>query len=436
MNIAVKFILLFLCFLKDSNSSNIFTECHHFDGVEMAQLQCDESRSCSLPDSVHYIFESSWTSIRPKVKHLKILSGSSCTNLESAPLDGYFWNVRHLDYSNGRISKFYSNLRFRYLEVFDASHNLYSSLWPAIFEGQPNLRKLDFGFNYISILRAQTFDQTPNLSAINLTYNSLSTVDAEIFSSLRQLKMLDLSFNQIVSIDKLAFQMNEKLDVLNLKGNPLKRFDCHFLSNLNNLHSFDVSLDRVVELDLSCEICQLKVSENADFIDYRYRSHKLPDVKFSIYLKLNGTQTEFSIDSKIVSNFRHLNIAGLKLQSVTNVLDHLGSALEFLDMSSNHVGELTVGTFAKLPHLKHLKLSNTNLSLAAIGTYPTNPFHQQTELTHLDLSQNYNERMRDLTILSSTLSHLIEFNIANCYTDNASVILTMLTVILNCYHQT
>lgn len=398
------------------SSFNVFPHCDYIGDIETVRIKCFGEHYAGYSQCItdFTIGESSEIQ-RSKVKRLQIMFGSACDNLDSSPLDGFFWNIRHLDYSLATTSTLYSNLRFRYLEVFDASHNELSALTPAIFAGQLSLREIDFSYNYISLVEAGTFEQNRELATINLAHNTLPTVDRDTFSSLAKLKKLDLSFNQIVVIDRNAFEMNTELEVLQLQGNPLHRFDCHFFVNLENLRTFDVSLSSAVEMDLSCEKCKFLAMNESD------------DDSSKVQIHLNGIENEFLISNVGVSELRHLNLADMNMRNVANVLDLLGGdALERLDLTSTHLGALTSNTFAKFQHLKQLTLSNTNLSLAALTVTGTNPFQRLTELTALDLSNN-NLAAINFSMLSSTLSRLIELNIANCHIGNVLPVLELLS---------
>lgn len=416
---SISLLILFIVqhFSIVSSSFNVFPYCDYIDGIETVRIKCFSEHYAGHsqclsdlrnPESSEYH--------RSNVKRLQIVYGSACENLDSSPLDGFFWNIRHLDYSLATTSTLYSNLRFRYLEIFDASHNELSALTPAIFEGQLNLREINFSFNFISIIETGTFDSNRELATINLAHNALATVDRGTFASLAKLKSLDLSFNQIVDIHRHAFADNVELEVLQLQMNPLKRFDCHFLANLEMLRSFDVSLNGAVEMDLSCTKCEFSTidDENDDEDSHKFQLH------------LNEIENKLHISKVGVSELRQLNLAEKNLRNVGSVLESLGATLEQLDLSSNYLGQLTSNTFAKFLHLTHLTLSNTNLSLAATASTGSNPFHQLTELIALDLSDN-NLATINFSMLSSTLSRLIAFNIANCHITNVLTVLEFLS---------
>lgn len=343
---------------------------------------------------------------RSRVKLLKIIYASVCDNKDTAALDGFFWNIHILDYSQTNSPTLHSNLRFRYLKIFNASHNELGSLSSSNFEGQLNLQEIDFSYNYITIIHDDVFHQNAILSVINLSHNSLQTINYNIFSKLIELKYLDLSFNQIVTIDADSFENNIKLETLMLQMNPLVRIDCHLFAPLRRLMSFDVSLENMTELDLSCSESILRYTSNDD--------NKF-DMSFSIHSKV------FILTDEHFMRLRYLNIAGNQLDNVTDILNRLSPALESLNISNNHLGLINSNVFEKFVDLRSLSLSNTNLSFI-----DSNPFYNQTKLQVLDISTNKLVNA-DLTLISKTLKNIIEFNIANNQIRNVTEILDLLS---------
>lgn len=407
MEHTLHFILLLftLNIINVKCSFNIFPYCNYIDDTDSVRIKCfgdqyaGHSRCLedfSSGDSNEYG--------RSRVKRLEIIYASICDNKETAALDGFFWNIRELDYSNANTPTLHSNLRFRYLEKFNAAHNEIGALSPSIFEGQLSLQEIDFSYNYISIIHEGTFDQNLNLSVIYLAHNALQSVDRNTVSSLIELRTLDLSFNQIVAIDRDAFRNNQKLETLNLENNPLSRFDCHIFSPLRSLKSIGVSIEHFIEMDMSCAEWSLSPASEDGFD-----------------LHLSNTNNEFHLRKEHFMNFRRFNAAGKQLQNTTEVLNLLGSRLEALDLSSNLLAELKPSMFDKFPNLQSLRLSNTNLSFGE-----SNPFYNQTKLKVLDVSNNDLSNV-NFSVLSKTLGDLTEFSIGNGQVQNVPEILQLLS---------
>lgn len=388
------------------SSFNIFPYCDYIGDTESVRIKCFGELYAGYSECLADFSSDDSSEInRSRVKRLKIVYASVCDNKDTAALDGFFWNIRILDYSHTNSPTLHTNLKFRYLEVFNASHNELGFLSPSHFEGQFSLREIDFSYNYISVIHEGTFHQNAHLSVIYLSHNSLQIVDRNTFATLTELKILDLSFNRIVNIDENAFQNNNKLEMLKLHMNLLTRFDCHLFSPMRNLTSLDVSMENINELDVSCADSSIKLTSNDDneFVG-----------------RILITTNEFYLSKEQFKRIRHLNIAGKEFQNVTEILNLLPSELESLDLSSSHLGAMNTNMFGNFTNLQHLKLSHTNLAIAN-----ANPFFNQTKLRVLDISRN-NLISMNFSLLSKTLENIIDLNVANCQIQNILEVLELL----------
>ena len=82
-------------------------------------------------------------------------------------------------------------------------------------------------------------------------------------------------------------------------------------------------------------------------------------------------------------NLENLSIRGNRLPNPFGIVNMLGESIENLDLSGNHLGEISRTAFRGLDKLKWLNLKETNLSFAE-----SNPFEQLNDLTHLEISYN------------------------------------------------
>lgn len=417
-------VILFLIRLE--NAYDIIPGCNYIDNQpHSVEINCNTNNYRKLKPNSNFsncqndLFLSSLKeNHRSKVKRLEIADNSDCIDLDGIfPIDQLFGNIRELRCSTGSTSTLYSQLKFRYLTKFNASHGFLTSLSERNFQGQPNLQEIDFSDNLISNIDETTFKINTKLSIINLSHNALLTVDRRTFSNLRELRILDLSSNQIEEIDGFAFENNPKLEMLRLDMNPYPfRFDCKtFLSmialRLNDAQpshktiSVYVSLENVIELDLNCVKCSIKSSaENTKFVI------KMPEI-----------ENDLHFSHEVLANLRSFKIGGKHLDNITNVLNLLGLVLEELDVSSNQLGEINANTFEKFKHLKQLKLSNTNLTIG-----DTNPFHHQRYLKSLDLSFN-NLANVNFVVLFPTLQNLSEFSVGGSQIEDISKVLELLS---------
>lgn len=315
-----------------------------------------------------------------------------------------FGNIRILDLSYTGMPEQLINrdLKFDHLETFNASHNDLMFLTKTIFQYQPNLKIIDFSYNFIMEIDDATFDQNKKLSEINLSHNSLSSLNKVVFSDLRELKIVDLSFNQIEVIDLDAFRNNKKLKILRLFNNPLSRFDCNSFAPLKNLRLIEANLENINELDLSCA--------GLSFIES----------VAEIVISLPGVENKIKCPKSQLKQLHRFSIAGHQLQSTKEVLALLGTPLENLDLSSNHLGVVDSNTFEQFENLKHLKLSRSNVSGLNDNVFQ----HQQ--LVELDISYNDLKNV-NFDSLSKTLGLLSSLSIAGGQLNDVRKVLRLLT---------
>lgn len=381
--------------------------CDYIDrDTKLVTLLCPDSFDFSSKPCFSDLFESDSKEInRSKVELLKFrnkISEGSCDKINQ--IYRIFGNIRVLDlsYSGMPEQLVHQDLKFNYLEIFNASHNDLMFLTKTIFQHQPNLKLIDLSYNSIVEIDNTTFEQNKKLSEINLSHNALSSLNNVIFSHLHELKIIDLSFNQIEFIDVDAFWNNRKLITLRLFNNPLSRFDCNSFLPLKNLRFIEANLDNINELDLSCA--------GSSFIE--------SDAE--IVIRLPGVENELKCSKLQLNQVRRFSIAGHQLQNVKKVLALLGTALENLDLSSNYLGTVDSNTFRVFENLKHLKLSRANV-------YGLNDdVFQHQQLVELDISYN-NMGNVNFDSLSRTLRHLSSLNIAGVQLTTVSKLLQLLS---------
>ncbi|XP_053623497.1 protein slit isoform X2 [Plodia interpunctella] len=95
-----------------------------------------------------------------------------------------------------------------------------------LFGRFPDLIKLDFRNNGITVIEDNAFDGAANIQELLLDGNQLKTVTDKMFFGLHSLGVLSLTNNKIQCITPGAFDHLTVLSTLNLEGNPLQ-CSCH-----------------------------------------------------------------------------------------------------------------------------------------------------------------------------------------------------------------
>lgn len=186
---------------------------------------------------------------------------------------------------------------------------------------------------------------------------------------------INLSGNFVGKLDAKAFEiLFDNLGRLSLSNTMLASFDFGIIKNPQNLWTLDISHNNLKHIsNISLLVC--------------------------------------------FTNLRELNVAENQLPNAKQIIQHLSSPIETLDLSGNTVGTLNIFTFQRLNTLKKLCLASTNLMISS-----RNPFASLHSLNFLDISHN-NLMNVDFTGLSMTLNKLEHFNAANCQIRNASQVI-------------
>jgi tmRNA-binding protein len=119
------------------------------------------------------------------------------------------------------------------IEVLDLGFNEISEISKNAFQDQRNLRKLYLDNNQIKILQPGVFDPLTSLTELYLYNNSIKVIDDSLFVKNVKLEELHLNQNKIVAVGPKAFKKLSQLNYLTLYGNPCMHPDIVFGWNKN-----------------------------------------------------------------------------------------------------------------------------------------------------------------------------------------------------------
>lgn len=140
-------------------------------------------------------------------------------------------------------------------------------------------------------------------------------------------------------------------------------------------------------------------------------------------LDISNNNLKYIKNTSLLQHFHGLqefNVAENQLQNTPEIIQHLRSSIEQLNLSANFVGRLNATSFERLTALKALNLSKTSLFMPN-----SNPFAALRVLRVLDISQN-SLRNVNFAVLSSTLSKLNKFYASECEIENVSELISCL----------
>lgn len=325
-----------------------------FDGCQMSQIEYD------------------YFKIYPYVVEFHI-SFAGLDRLSKETFQGATF-LRKFDASHNNITVIPALLFFNAerIEEIDFSHNKIKRFEQFAVSGAKQLMRLDVSFNFLQRIQADYFESALNLEYLNLSQNNISVVAPNAFKTLAKLTTLDLSFNNITKLNENMFDG---------------------LTNLQSLHLSNLSNHTIV-----IESFAFAGLESLNLLDLS-QSH-IASIKMGTFQGLSNVQTLKLIAVRKIEKFSFAGIDNLKELDLSNdakmpissaeastfidkeAFDNLTQLLA-LNLASNPVEHLSVGTFSKLMHLERLNLSHIQLAAIKLGT-----FSHLKNLQTLDISRN------------------------------------------------
>ncbi|KAL1505524.1 hypothetical protein ABEB36_005070 [Hypothenemus hampei] len=377
---------------------------------------------------------------------IKIDSFGSQTKLETINLNnnliatietGAFFqleNVKTLKLARNRLSKFNSDvfLGAETLTHLDLSENFIVEFPTVALKVFENLRHLNLSANLIQNLDNSNLGPLSTLYELDLSRNSLANIVPGTFLGLKNLKKLDISVNSLRTVEDDAFEGLENLEELNLKDNNVLLIPASALGRLPSLTTLQLDFNRITALSgnilssLAQKLTKLVISTNVvrelpnatfqQFTNLRYlnlRRNYLTSLSGNTFLGLESSLEQLYLSDNRIMTFPDPPIAL--------------PALKILDLSNNHLTELSKSSFQLLPSLKELNLSN-NFHLTKV---PSTFLKDLTKLEIVDFSYcGLRGLSQELLLRSSSLKYVrLDHNNISEIPDNAFVNMPNLTLI-------
>lgn len=179
----------------------------------------------------------------------------------------------------------------------------------------PSLGWIELENCNISHLPANVFQNVTKIVFIRLSNNRIEYLNLTLFSGLKQLRYLHLEGNQIKEIHPELFKSNHKLEWLYLNHNPLHESSAHHFLNAPSLILLDISF------------CNISHTRSSSFSNL----HNL------ISLKLNNNILKSFNMTHIPKNLRVLDISGnsIKTIHITNDTIRYMADIKHMDLTDN-----------------------------------------------------------------------------------------------------
>jgi len=289
--------------------------------------------------------------------------------------------IRLSGMSEGRLSKLPQSIfaRNAQLHTIDISENVFTEVDAYTTRGVRFLRKYIASGNMITSIARKAFSTNARIRVIDLSRNALSTIPSDMFTGLQYLEKLDLSNNVIKTVDAGAFKSIFMIDI-NLSHNQLNFIPRSAFIECSNISTLDLSHNNLSRI------------HSEAFVD--------SDVS---HLILNHNKfvnlTEVPIGN--LTGIRFLNLSHNEIVSVNRKSFGLKQNTKLyeaavVDLSFNHLKELSGSMFEKFWALRHLNLSNNHFKRLGFGSFGNLP-------TLLDLNLD-NNQLRDIGSISGLIS--------------------------------
>lgn len=321
----------------------------------------------------------------------------------------------------------------------DLSHNKFGAL--RSFTGVDNIKRIDLSHNNIDSIADDAFNNFIHLEFVDLSNNKINLFKANVYSNVRDLQTLHLENNPIDTFNcenllkmktisvytswnaieffnteceaaKLYTVLDSEREGFFPASNGMYEIHCHEQS-FERIISFTAGhnqIDNIVEL-IQCfgsSLVGLYLDGNivsrfddqftferfTNLKELSLRDTELIEFDFALLKKQDQLRTlDVSNNtlrrvtniwlSETLENLIEFSAAQNRFENVTEIFQHLTSAIKTLDLSSNFVGKLTATDFGRFVGLEVLNLSNTTLSLSDFS-----PFEPLENLEMLDISYN------------------------------------------------
>lgn len=208
-----------------------------------------------------------------------------------------------------------------------------------VFKTFVNLEKLRIN-SKVSTIRPEDFEKTTNLTELVLS-NELESISRGIFPANNRLVFLSFESNRISNIDDHAFEHLNHLFGLKLQQNHLKEIKKETFSGLCALHVLNLNRNQIVRIQDGAfeSLCALQ------------------------FLHLQNNQLETLTEGifRGLRNLTDISVSSNRLHHIYNSLKHLQN-IKKIDLNYNHILDLDLSEFAKLPALIDLRLISSGFS--------------------------------------------------------------------------
>ncbi|XP_035796141.1 insulin-like growth factor-binding protein complex acid labile subunit isoform X2 [Anopheles albimanus] len=297
------------------------------------------------------------------------------------------------------------------LKTIDLSRNNITQLSMENFRGQDNLVELDLSRNRLERVASGTFAHLKELKTLHMIDSSINELNTRLFLHLAKLKYLDLSMNSIEDLAPEVFKDVQDLKTFKVRGCRLSNVNPQIYNILSHLTELDLGQNQFKFLDkeefkdlrhlqkLRLDGNQLSVivdelflhQKGLTFLDIsRNRLAKIADRAFENLVNLTFLDVSYNKLSHIepvclrpLRNLQTLNISGNLALDLAEMEDTIQTVKDISSLVVADLGSLPLNLFAPFKRLTALNLSGNHIDNITIQI-----IEPLAQLKFLDLSRN------------------------------------------------
>lgn len=341
------------------------------------------------------------------------VSWKSVTHFSGAPSchGKQFHVVRDGDFegvsmtSDGKHVLHCQEQNFELLHNFTAGRNSFENIAEILPCFSPAMKSMSLSNNFVGALNSTAFKLLPNLNRLSLSNTNLTEFNLNVLLYQNEMLELDISNNNLkepINVAILDTRGWDRLLDFNVAGNQFENTQQIIQHLKSHLKKLDLSGNAVGKLNVTslehlASLETLSLSNTSlliDDVNPFQRLNRLSSLDISYNNLENANITALSTTLRVLSELRAANC---HIRNASEVIHHLGPLTKRLDLSANYVGDVNAQTFELFFYLKHLNLSNANITMFGNDTLQI-----QKNLLTLDLSNNGLEEI-DLVSFSNKL---------------------------------
>ncbi|KAK6031117.1 leucine Rich repeat-containing domain protein [Ostertagia ostertagi] len=224
--------------------------------------------------------------------------------------------------------------------------------------------------NRLERLRDDVFAALHELSSLGLANNSIELLEPAVFADLA-IGEIDLSHNRLTEVP-IAIARLFKLKKIDLSHNKIKKLPQFVFNKISHLHNIDLNHNELSSVSIRARKMQIRLASLADALAQASAVRRLDVSRNHLELlqwsELPPRLEHLIADSNIItllgaalkSKVRTVSLRGNRIEQLS--ADQIPDTIETLDLTANRIQHVAPATFASKTAMRSLDLSDNHLT--------------------------------------------------------------------------